>query len=327
MQRLLRGLVLPRAVQVAAELGLADVLAEGPQPVHVLAARVGASPDALFRLMRVLASIGIFVETAPRVFGLTPLAATLRSDVPGSLRAMARWNGSETYWRSLGELLYSVRTGEPAFPHVFGAPMFDYFASHPEIGSIFEASMAGVSAAEVQAVAEACDLSGVSILADIGGGSGELLLALLQRYPTLRAILLELPAVIEQARLRLGAQDLLGRVDLLVGSFFEQVPTGADRYVLKNILHDWPDQMASRLLQQVRAALSPYSRLLVLEQIVPEGSGASLAKWADLTMLVNLGGRERTEAELRTLLQTSGFHLRSVIPTRSRLVVLEAEAV
>jgi hypothetical protein len=326
LARLVTGYWLSQAIYVAAKLGLADLLRDGPRTAADLAAVTAAHAPSLYRLLRALASVGIFAEDDQQRFGLTPLADCLRGDVPGSQRAAAIMAGEEHY-RAFGELLYSVRTGRDAFEKVLGAPVFDYLAEHPEPAKVFDEAMVSVHGRETGAMLEAYDFSGIRVLGDVGGGNGSVLTAVLHRYPALRGMLFDLPGVGVRASANLRAAGLLERCQVIGGSFFEEVPAGADAYLLRHIIHDWDDERAARILRNVHRALGEGGKLLVVETIVPPGNEPSFVKLLDLAMLALPGGRERTEEEYRELFAAAGFRLTRAVPTSADVSVLEGQKV
>lgn len=313
-----------QAIYVAAKLGMADRLSGGPRPVAELAADTGTDPRALYRLLRALASLGLFAEDEQHRFGLTPLADGLREDAEGSVRSLAIMRG-EWQYAAWGELLYSVRTGRPAFEKLYGRPLFEYLAEHPEQGRTFDAAMTGVHGRETAAILEAYEFTGVGTLADVGGGNGSLLTAVLRRYPAMQGLLFDLPAVAERARGRLAAAGLADRCRVVGGDFFESVPAGADAYLLRHVIHDWDDQRSRAILRNCHRALGGRGKVLVAEGLVPPGNEPSLSKYFDLAMLVIPGGLERTEAEYRQLFADAGFRLSRVVPTSTWVSVLEGE--
>lgn len=322
MARLLTGYWISQALHVAAHLGIADLLKEGPQTVTHLAKATGTHERSLYRLLRALASEGVFAEEGQGRFVLTPLGECLRSDVPNSQRAMALMNGEEHY-RCWGELLYSVQTGQPAFDKLYGQPIFPYLAAHPRQARIFDEGMVGVHGAETKAMLDAYDFHGIGTLADIGGGNGSLLAATLQRHPSLHGLLFDRPDVIERARTNLRAAGLENRCTLLGGNFFETIPGGGEVYLMRHIIHDWNDEQSRTILRHCRKVVPPSGKLLLIESVIPPGNEPSFAKLLDLTMLAIPGGMERTEAEYRELLASAGFHLARVVPTAAHVDVIE----
>ncbi len=332
MFAMVTGAWVAQAIYAAARLDVAEVLAsEGPLGAHALAQRVGADADALHRLLRALAARGVFAQDDQGRFGLTPSAECLRAGVPGSVRDFAIMMGSAPVWRSWEAVMHSVRTGEPAFDHVFGMPIFDYYSRDPEAAAIGASGLTSRSLVENVAVTAAVDLADAQTILDVGGGQGSLLRAFLVAHPGLRGTLFDMPHVVEYAR-EAAAQDAGltdaghdgDRLSFVAGDFFAQVPGRHDLVILKKVLHDWPDEQATTILRRCRDALSPRGRVLVVENLVLPGNTASFAKWLDLLMLVYAGGRERTEDEYRVLLAGAGLELRGVLPTTSGITVLEA---
>jgi hypothetical protein len=326
MGRLADGFLTTQLLYVAARLGVADVLAEGPRTGAELAAAVGADPDLLTRALRGLVLEEVLAEEEGGRFALTELGQCLRADAPRSMRGPVLARG-EVYYQAAAGTLAAVRHGGTAFEHVHGDRFFDHLRRHPEQEAAFQASMTARSEQEAADVVAAYDFGGIGRLVDVGGGHGILLGAILRSAPDLHAVLVDQPAVVEAARRRLIAEGVADRCQLVPGDFFAEVPAGADAYVLSRVLHDWTDDDARRVLTACRAAMSPGSRLLVVEAILPERAADQPAVIRmDLHMLVLLGARERTEAEFRHLLATAGFEVRRVVPTRSPagLSVIEA---
>ncbi len=321
MRDLLTGYWLTQALYVAAKLGIADLLKDGPRPAAELASATGTDGPSLYRLLRALASIDVFAEGADG-FGLTPLSESLRRDLPGSMWGMAVMNGEEHY-RAYGDLLYSVQTGKPAFERLFGMPVFEHLSKHPEQAKVFDEAMVGVHGRETQAMVEAFDLTGVGVLADIGGGNGSLLTAVLKRYPKMHGILFDLPGVIERAKANLDAAGLTDRCQCIAGDFFQAVAPGADAYLLRHIIHDWDDERSVRILKNVAAALPAKGRVLVVETVIAPGSESAFGKLLDLTMLVIPGGKERTAEEYRALFAASGFNPGRIVATNVEVSVIE----
>ena len=259
------GYVVSRCVYYAAELGIADLLRDGPRSAADLAAETKTDADALYRTLRALASIGMFMETEPRVFALTPLAEPLRSDIPDSIRAMVRFIGDHMHCSVYNQMQYTLETGNRAFDHVFGQAPFEYLMQHPKDAKVFDDAMTSHSAAQNVAVVQAYDFGQFGTVADIGGGHGHLLAAILRAYPETRGILFDLPHAIEHAR----AKSLLppDRAEFVVGSFFEELPR-ADAYVFKHIIHDWDDEPAVKILSACRRAIPAHGRLLLAEKVL-----------------------------------------------------------
>jgi hypothetical protein len=322
MARMLTGHWVSQMIYVAARLGIADQLAGGPKTADQLAQATGAHALSLYRLLRALASLGIFSEGEEGRFTLTPLAETLRADVPASQRATALMMVGQFY-EAWGDLLGSVRTGEPAFDRLYGRPVFDYLAGHPELARLFDAAMRGLNDRKTVAMLDAYDLSGIGVLADIGGGDGSNLIGVLQRYPRMRGVLFDLPHVVERAGENPDRAGVSGRCEAVGGSFFEAVPGGADAYLLRHIIHDWDDERASAILKYVREAMPGGAKLLVVEHVLPPGNEPSFGKLLDLSMLLIPGGVERTEEDFRRLFESAGFRLTRVVPTAAEVSVIE----
>ncbi|MBO0723709.1 MAG: methyltransferase [Blastocatellia bacterium] len=314
-----------QAAYVAAKLGIADLLAESPKPVAELAAASETDERSLYRVLRTLAMTGIFRETEKKVFENTPVSETLRSSVPNSLREMAIWLGEEPHWRVYGEMLYSVRTGKAAWKHVHGQDVFPHlFETDRELGDIFNRAMTSYSSTTIPAIVEAYDFSGVGVLADVAGGYGHLLAAVLKEYPKMKGVLFDLPFVLEGAPALLEKEGVADRVELVRGDFCDRVPVTADVYLLKHVIHDWYDEKNTTILKNIRASMPDDGRILIIDAVVPEGNEHHFGKVIDLEMLVSPGGVERTESEFRELLAASGLKLNRVTPTRSIISIVEA---
>lgn len=318
------GFMMARCVYYAAKLGIADLLATGAKSAEQLAAATETHPDALYRTLRALAMAGVFIETEPKVFALTPLAETLRRDAPDSIRAMVLFLGDHIHASVYENMDYSLRTGQRAFDHVFGQAPFEYITSHPEDAAIFNEAMASHSAAQIPAIVDAYDYGQFGSIADIGGGHGHLLAGILRRYPGPKGILFDLPPTIEQAKVK--ALPPAGRCEYVSGSFFEEIPA-ADAYMLKHIIHDWDDEPALRILSACRRSISENGKLLVMEMILPGMNEPGFPKLLDIEMLLIPGGRERTVQEFEALFAKAGFELTGVIPTHSPVAVIEASPV
>ena len=320
--------MIPRAIYVAAELGVADSLTDGPKDTKDIAAAVGANPDALYRLLRALAIAGLFTEAEPSHFALTPLGACLLRDTPASLRAYISLYGSNLLTHAADNLLHSVRTGTSAFREIYGAPLFQYLSDHNEAAKLFDAGMTSISSLDINDVLSVYDFSGINKIADIGGGRGGFLASVLVANPTMRGLLFDLAPVIERARPQIDMAGIAHRCYLVAGNFFETIPCGADAYVLKSIIHDWDDERSITILRNCRRAMADKTRLLVIEPVILPDEQSSLSKFVDLMMLaMTEGGRERTEEDFRVLFDAAGFELTRIIPTGSRVSIVEGVAV
>jgi hypothetical protein len=312
-----------QAVYIVAKLGVADLLTGGPHPVEELAAATNSHASSLYRLLRALASIGVFTEVSPRTFALTPMAELLRTGIPGSMRALAITYNEEMY-QAWGNMLHSIQTGEPAFAHRFGMGPFPYFMQSPEADRIFNEAMIGYTHQVANAVVGVYDFSAFGAVADVGGGYGTLLAAILQSNPSARGILFDVPHVIDAAQGFLKTTGVADRCTGVAGDFFTAVPAGADAYVLSQILHDWEDEQCLTILKHTRQVTPKHGKLLVVELVIPPGNEPFFGKWLDLHMLAIPGGRERTEAEYSTLFRDAGFELTNIVPTPAGPSVVEA---
>lgn len=324
MYRMICGFWVSRAIYVAAKLGIADYLQKQPKTAEELAAVTDTHAPSLYRLLRALASVGIFVEDDKHRFGLTPLAATLQTEAPFSLRFMAIAELGDVHYLGWGNLLHSVKTGETAFNHATGMSIWDYYTQHPKDSKPFDRAMTDLTATVVEAVLESYDFSSFSTVVDVGGGRGSLIAAILKTNSTLKGILCDLPTVIEDAPHQLVADGVANRCAVVAGNFFESVPVGGDAYLLKWIIHDWDDVNAIAILKNCHQAMPDNSTLLLIEQVISPKNGLPFAQLMDLNMLVMMGGRERTAAEYSSLLQATGFQLTRIIPTLSPVSVIEA---
>ena len=324
LMQILGGCFQSQAVYVAAKLGIADLLKDQPLPVVELARKTGTHERALYRALRCLASLGIFRETDTKVFELTPAAELLVSDYPGSMRDAAIFLCEPWHWSVYSEMLYSVTTGKVAWERVHGKEVFPYFQEHPAEYEIFNRAMTSFSTNTLPAIVEAYEFTGVKKLADIAGGHGMLLSGFLKANPQLEGLLFDLPQVIEGAPALLEKEGVAGRVELTTGDFFQSVPSGADAYMMKFIIHDWDDERALKILKNIHQVLPSGGRLLLIEMVVPAGNEPHFSKIQDLEMLISPGGAERTPDEYRDLLAQAGFELRAIIPTKSPLSIVEA---
>ena len=314
------------AILVAANLGLADLLKDGPLSIADLAEATGTHARSLYRMLRALASRGIFSEDADGRFSLTALADPLRSDAPDSIHNWALFVGSEAELQTWAHLSYSVRTGKPAFEHIFGKGWFDYLDDQPEMAQIFNKLMTGGSTSDGGAIIEAYDFSVYRKIVDVGGGHGALLAHILEQAPQSSGVLFDAPSVIAGATGAIDTQVNQGRAERVAGNFFEAVPNGGDAYVLKYIIHDWDDERAIVILKNCRQAMAENGRVLLVEMVIPAGNAPSPGKFLDLEMLLYFYSRERTEVEYRDLLQQAGLELISITPTASPFSIIEAAA-
>lgn len=313
-----------QSLYVAAKLGIPDELAAGPLPAAEVARRVGAHPDATFRLMRALAANGVLRQRRDGRFALTAMGESLRAGVPGTVRDLVLWFGHPKRWEDWGHLLHTVQTGEPASEMLRGMPTFDYLETDPELAAAFNSAMTSGSEIAIQTSLAAYDFSRYRTVVDVGGGHGRLLSAILTIAPQACGVLFDLPSVVEGAGPQLQQAGVAQRCEVVGGSFFESVPDGADAYVMKSILHDWSDEDCGRILDNIRTAIAPDGRLILLEAVLPERPKAPMQVMLDLEMMVALHGKERTRAEWTDLLRGSGFRLEKVYDTAGPVAVIEA---
>jgi ubiquinone/menaquinone biosynthesis C-methylase UbiE len=324
LTQMVLGCLVSQAISVAAKLGVADQLAGGPKGVAELAEATGAHERSLYRLLRTLASVGVFRELPERRFELTPMAETLRADAPGSMRDAAIFMGEEWHWRVWGHTIESVRTGGSAWERAHGTEIFPWFAAHPEESAVFDRAMTSFSNLATEAVVKAYDFSGFETLVDVAGGHGRLLSEILRANPALRGVLFDQAHVIEGAREFVASKGLADRCEFAAGDFFESVPAGADAYVMKHIIHDWDDERAALILKNIARAMREGGRVLLVEMVLPPANVPHLGKVLDIEMLTSPGGVERTEEEYAELFEHAGLRLARVVPTESPYSVIEA---
>jgi hypothetical protein len=325
MLQIISGFWISRAVYIVAKLGLADQLHEGPKTAEQLAFITGTHTRSLYRVLRALASVGVLGEDDQGRFTSTPLCETLRSDVPGSLRAFATVELGEEHYPAWGDLLHSVKTGEIAFDHVFGMDAWEFFAKNPDNAKTFNDAMTGLTLAVNDAVLSAYDFSYIKKLVDVGGGHGSLLSSILNANPSMNGVLFDAPQVVTGAQTRIEDEGLTDRCEIVGGDFFASVPAGADAYIFKWIIHDWDDERSLTILKNCHRAMTEKGKLLLVEAVVPEGNAPHFSKFIDLNMLIMTGGCERTEKEYGMLMEAAGFRLTRIIPTESPMSVLEGE--
>jgi len=324
LRRLINGYQISQAIHAATVLGIPELLAEGPRTPDDLAAATGSNGNALRRLLRALAAIGVFHEDADDRFSLTPLGDGLRADVPDSLAGWAAFAGRPHHWEAWGHLLGSVRSGENAFRTVHGVDVWTYRSEHPEERAVFDAAMVALTRRTNASLLEAYDFSGFGMLVDVGGGLGTFLSALLAAYPSLQGVLFDQAHVLEGAEELLRDAGVIERCSIVAGNFFEEVPKGADAYLLKSILHDWNDEEAATILRTCRRAIGVGGTLLVVERVLGQPNEGAETKFSDLNMLVMPGGRERSLQEFEKLFETAGFRLEHETPSSSGFSVIAA---
>lgn len=310
-------------IYTAAKLGIADVLNDGPKSAGEIATIVDADEDSLRRVLRALCVLNVCEITKSRKFKLMPLGSSLKSSVPGSLRSMVLTLG-EIHYKTWGHLCQTVQNGRPSFRNVFGSEMFDFLEKNSSAGETFNLAMTDYSALVAHAVLLAYDFSGIKSLIDVGGGCGRLLRSILEVYPSLQGLVVDLPVAIDEANEQMQSCTCRGRFAAIAGNFFKSLPRGGDLYFLSGVLHDWSNQSAHTILSNCRSAMRPHGKVLIVECIVPETDDPSFSKLLDLNMMVMTGGRERTEREFRELLEDAGLAVTKIIPTISPLRIIEA---
>ena len=330
--QLTTGLVVTAALQPIARLKIPDLLADGPHHISQLAAETGANEDALYRVMRLLASVGVFAELPGaesgngKVFAITPVSQLLRSGVPGSMRDMVLWISNPFHFQVHAELEHSVRTGQPAVEKVCGQTAFEAIFSRPEVAYDFNLAMTCFSRRIAPALLEAYDFSGIETLMDVAGGHGAVLCEILTRYPSMKGILFDIPNVIEEANCHICELKMDERCQTINGDFFEGIPAGADAYYMQHILHDWNDEKCLKILANCRKALEGHreGRLLIVDMVVPENSDPHPSKWLDIEMLLMPGGRERTRPEWEALFAKAGFEIKRIVAMKAAESLIEA---
>jgi SAM-dependent methyltransferase len=318
-----QGAWLTQALYVASRLGIADALRDGPLTSEQVAARVGADPGATHRLMRALASNGVLALRRGR-FRLTRVGQALRSEHDASMAPMITMVGSPEHWEHWGDLLRSVQTGGTAVRRLRGTTMFEYLETNPGYAAAFNDAMTGMSALAIEMAVPLYDFTDRKLIVDVGGGRGALLAAVLAKAPQARGVLFDLPSVVEGVGPLLEQAGVALRCRIEGGSFFDAVPDGADAYLAKTVIHDWDDDTALQILRNIRTAIAPDGKLLLLELVLPEGAPPHPGMLLDLEMLVHVGGRERTAREYGELLSRAGFRLSRVIPTAGPMSIVEA---
>jgi len=311
-------------IYVAATLGIADQLKDGPKRIEELASTASVDTNSLYRVLRALASQGIFAETGDCHFALTPQAELLREDVPGSLRPWAMMLGGETFWKPWGELLACVKTGETAFNRVFGMGRWEYLAAHPDAAETFNRMSASNTDGRATPIVEAYDFSVATTVIDLGGGRGGLMAAILTKYPDVTGVLTDLPAVVAEAKAFIETQGLGGRCEVVATDLLESVPKGGDIYVMKSVLHGLNDEQAVAVLKNCRGAMTASAALLVIEAVLPPHGSPSSINMLDVHRMVITGSQERSQEDLSVLLETAGFNLHRAIKTGTQDHIFEA---
>ena len=326
MQMIWPGAMAAQAIYVAAQLGIADLLKDGPKQIDELGKATGAHAPSLHRLLRALTSLGIFSETGTGTFQNTALSEALRGDLPNTMRPWAIFLSAPFMWKPFGDLYETVMSGQPAVDRVLGKPFFAYLAEHPNDAAIFNSAMTAGSEMNVPAVLAAYDFSQFERIVDVGGGQGALLRGIMSANPNLHGVLFDFQEVVSGAT-ALTTGELASRCQVVGGDFFESVPEGADAYIMKGIIHDWNDDDALRILKNCRRAIRDDGRLLLVEMILKPSGEPDPGTFGDVLMLTLVGGRERTESDFRALLQKAGFDLSRVVTTDAPNSIIEGRPI
>jgi hypothetical protein len=326
LQQLIQGFQMTQCIYVAAKLGIADLLKDGPRTSEELAQATGTHAPSLYRVLRLLSAVGLLTEGQAHFFALTPLGAYLQTGVSGSMRETVLLYGDKPSWHVWGNLLHSVQTGEPSFEHVFGLALFEYNQQHPEHATLFNNMMTEWTASVAPTVAAAYDFSATQTLVDVGGGHGQMLASILQAHPSLHGVLFDLPHVVKGAPPLLEAAGVADRCEVIGGDAFTAVPEGLETYLLSRVIHDWDDEHAIALLTRCHQAMRPQGKVLLVERVIlTDSSPQVLVLESDVQMLVlSYGGRERTDAEYRALLNAAGFEVTRLIAVLAPFYVIEA---
>ncbi|MBD0372031.1 MAG: methyltransferase [Pyrinomonadaceae bacterium] len=325
MTRMIYGFMLSQSIYVAAQLGLADLLKDGPRTSEQLACATSMHAPSLYRVLRTLAAVGVFEEVEPNHFALTSMGETLRSDAEGSLRPLAVCMGGQCNWQAWGDILHSIKTGESAFEHVFGTGFFQHLERHPDNAKMFLESMNCCATLYNEAIVTGYDFSRFKKIIDVGGGQGKLIKEILKAFPDTRGALFDTPNQTPGAQRLFEQEEIADRCETITGDFLEAVPEGGDAYLLKHIIHDWDDAKAVEILKNCHRSMTKDARLLLIEEIISNEPEFAPAKVLDIQQLLMPGGRERTAEEYRKLLEAAGFELIAIIPTQSSLSIIESK--
>jgi hypothetical protein len=324
LKTMIDGYRLSQMIHVAAKLNIADLLAAGPMTIDELAGATEAHSESLRRVLRALASFGIFFEGSDGAFQLTPIATLLRHAVPGSQWAVAASIGEPWWWCPWGRLLHSAKTGQVAFDSMFGEGLFEFLRKNDQAATIFNEHMQAMTEQEAEGIVAAYDFSQSPLIADIGGGTGALLSTILRSHPHVRGVLFDDASVISEAQAHFGNLEIRQRCSFVPGSFFHSVPPGADLYLLKDILHDWDDPAALEILRNIRRTMPSHSSLVLVERLITPNNQPSAAKAIDIVMLVLTGGKQRTVEQYGDLLGLAGFKPQRVIDASLDITLIGA---
>lgn len=324
LMQLIGGSFVTQAIYIGTKLGIADLLADGPKNIADLAASTETDESSLYRLLRSLASLGIFSENGDRSFSNTPTSDLLRVDSPKSLRAMMLFIGDEAHARVINDMMYSVKTGKPAWENVHGVACFPYmFETNKALGDVFNQAMTASSHVQAAAVLDAYDFSEIRTIADIAGGHGHLVGSIVKKYPSMNGVLFDMGTVLAGAPELLASYGVADRIQMVEGDFFSDIPVVADAYIMKHIIHDWYDDNCEKILGCIRRSMPDSAKVLIVDTVIPPGNDPHPGKILDLEMLISPGGKERTAKEFETLLNNSGFRMTRIVPTHSPVSIVE----
>jgi hypothetical protein len=325
LQQMIQGFQVTQCIYVAAKLGIADLLKDGPRTSEELAQLTGTHAPSLYRVLRLLTAVDLLTEGEAHSFALTPLGTYLQTGIPGSMHDTVLCYCDTPVWRAWGDLLYSAETGRAGYEHVLGRSLFDYNQLHPEHATLFNNMMTEWTAAVAPTVAAAYDFSAVGTLVDVGGGHGQMLASILQAHPTLQGVLFDQSHVVAGAPPLLERAGVADRCEVVGGDFFITVPASYEAYLLSRVIHDWDDERAIAILSRCQQAMQPRGKVLLVERVIISGRAPQvLVLESDVQMLVLARGKERTDAEYRELLNASGFEVTRLIPVLTPFYVIEA---
>ncbi|MEL7241159.1 MAG: methyltransferase [Cyanobacteria bacterium J06573_2] len=328
--RMMTGMWVSQAIYVTAHLGIADLLKDSSKSIAQLAEETETDVSSLYRVIRALASVGIFKEVEPNEFALTKTGEYLRSDVPNSLRSISMMLGDKCSWQSWGEIIQVVKTGKTPFKSLYQVDnIFEYFKNNPESSKIFDDAMTNFTKNAIHtALLDTYDFSGFSKVVDVAGGHGALIASILKINPQIKGVLFDLPNVVSGAYNLLEKEGVANRCEIFSGDFFKSVPSGGDVYILSQIVHDWDDDSCTRFLKNIRNAISENGKLVVIDAVIPSSDEPHFNKWLDLDLLVKFpGGRERTESEFNHIFKAAGFDITKIMSTASTISVIEAACI
>jgi len=326
LRQMATGFVISRGIAVAAELKIADTLKDDSKTALEIAEELKLNKDSLYRFLRFLSCHGIFSENTSQQFSLTPLSEIMVSDASGSMHAYLDMLADNPPWDSVGNMLHTIKTGEPSFLHTYGEGFFDYMAKHPASNARFNAGMSSFSSPDNLSIINAYDFSRYNLVIDIGGGQGSFLASILSQYTEIDGVLYDQPEIVSEPIEEI-TKKLSARCKVVSGDFFSSVPSGGDIYTLKLILHDWDDTEAIKILRNCSSVVPANGKVLVIDGVMLGGNEYDPHKQLDISMMLIFGGRERSEREFIKLFEQAGLRITQIIPTPSRLSIIESEKI